>query len=293
MFHHFLNINPNFQEAVMTELRRKFENYLILRRYSPKTSKAYVNAVKSLAEYYMKSPDRLTDQQIQDYLLYLLKEKRLSWNTCNVHFSGIRLFYNAILNRETNLFLPPRPRIKKICLALGKDEVRKLIFSCTNLKHRTLLLTVYSAGLRVSEVVKLEPSHIERSRGMLRIEQGKGRKDRYTLLSNQLLEALEKYWRTYRPGKWIFFGKDKSKPMPVETAQQIYYKAKKNAEITRGRGIHTLRHCFATHLLEHGTSTNEIKRLMGHRSIRTTAKYLHISNETLSKVISPLDMEIQ
>ncbi|MCP3942766.1 MAG: tyrosine-type recombinase/integrase [Desulfobacteraceae bacterium] len=277
----------------MTELRRKFENHLILRRYSPKTSTAYVNAVKSLAKYYRLSPDRLTDNQVQDYLLYLLKEKRLAWNTCNVHFSGIKHFYTSILKRDITLFLPPRPRIKKICLALSKDEVRKLIFSCTNLKHRTLLLTVYSAGLRVSEVVKLEPSHIERSRKMLRVEQGKGRKDRYTLLSDQLLEALGEYWREYRPGKYLFFGKTKSKPMPVETAQKIYYKAKKDAGIKRGKGIHTLRHCFATHLMEHGTSTIEIKHLMGHSSIRTTAKYLHVTNGSLSKIISPLDMVTQ
>ncbi len=277
----------------MTELRRKFENHLILRRYSPKTSTAYINAVKSLAEYYRRSPDRLSDDQVQDYLLYLLKEKRLSWNTCNVHFSGIKYFYTSILQRDINLSLPPRPRIKKICLALSKEEVRKLIFSCTNLKHRALLLTVYSAGLRVSEVVKLEPSHIERSRKMLRAEQGKGKKDRYTLLSNQLLNTLEEYWREYRPDKYLFFGKTKSRPMPIETAQQIYYNAKKKAGIKRGKGIHTLRHCFATHLLEHGTSTIEIKRLMGHSSIRTTAKYLHVTNETISKIISPLDMVIQ
>ena len=277
----------------MTKLRKKFENHLILRRYSPKTNKAYINAVKSLAQYYHRSPDRLTNKQVQGYLLYLLKEKRLAWNTCNVYFSGIKFFYTNVLHRQINLSIPPRPRQKQISLALSKDEVKKLIFSCTNLKHRTLLLTVYSAGLRVSEVVKLEPVHIERSRGMLRIEQGKGRKDRYTLLSAQLLKALEEYWKVYRPDKWLFFGKTKSKPMPIETAQQIYYKAKKNADIKRGRGIHTLRHCFATHLLEHGTSSHVIKRLLGHRSIRTTAKYLHVSNKTISKVISPLDMVIQ
>jgi site-specific recombinase XerD len=277
----------------MTELRQKFENHLILRRYSPKTSTAYINAVKSLAEYYRRSPDRLSDDQVQEYLLYLLEEKRLSWNTCNVHFSGIKHFYTSILQRDINLSLPPRPRIKKICLALSKEEVRQLIFSCTNLKHRALLLTVYSAGLRVSEVVKLEPSHIERSRKMLRVEQGKGKKDRYTLLSDQLLNTLEEYWREYRPDKFLFFGKTKSRPMPIETAQQIYYNAKKKAGIKRGKGIHTLRHCFATHLLEHGTSTIEIKRLMGHSSIRTTAKYLHVTNETISKIISPLDMVIQ
>lgn len=277
----------------MTELRRKFERYLILRRYSPKTNTAYINAIKQLAVHYRRSPDRLTNKQIQDYLYYLLKERRLAWNTCNVHFSAFKCFYGDFLKRKADLSIPPRPRQKQISLALSKDEVRKIILSCSNLKHRTLLLTVYSAGLRVSEVVKLQPVHIERSRKMIRVEQGKGRKDRYTILSDQLLNALEEYWRTYRPGEWIFFGKDKSKPMPVETAQRIFYKAKRESGVKRAKGIHTLRHCFATHLLEHGESTHVIKRLMGHRSIRTTAKYIHISNKTISKVISPLDMVTQ
>lgn len=277
----------------MTELRRKFERYLILRRYSPKTNAAYINAIKSLARYHRKSPDRLINSQIQDYLLYMLKERRLSWSTCNVHFSAIKCFYGDFLRRKTDVSIPPRPRQKQISLALSKDDVRKIIFSCTNLKHRTMLLTVYGAGLRVSEVVKLQPVHIERSRKMIRVEQGKGRKDRYTILPDHLLNALEEYWRQYRPDEWIFFGKNKSRPMPVETAQKIFYKAKKDAGVKRAKGIHTLRHCFATHLLEHGTSTHVIKRMLGHRSIRTTAKYLHISNKTISKVISPLDMVTQ
>lgn len=277
----------------MTELRRKFEQYLIFRRYSPKTNAAYINAIKSLAKYHRMSPDRLTNRQIQDYLYHMLKERGLSWSTCNVHFSAIKCFYGDFLKRRTKLSIPPRPRQKQISLALSRDEVRKIIFSCTNLKHRTLLLTVYSAGLRVSEVVRLQPVHIERSRKMIRVEQGKGRKDRYTILSERLLKALEEYWRLYRPGEWIFFGKNKSRPMPVETAQRIFYKAKNEAGVKRGRGIHTLRHCFATHLLEHGECTHVIKRMLGHRSIRTTAKYLHISNKTISKVISPLDMVVQ
>lgn len=274
----------------MTELRHAFERHLILKRYSPKTNAAYMNAVEALAKHYWLPPDRLTNSQIQDYLYYLLKERGVAWSTCNVHFSAIKCFYDDFLRKPTTVSIPPRPRQKQISIALSEEEVKKIIFSCTNLKHRTLLLAVYSAGLRVSEVVKLEPVHIERARKMIRIEQGKGRKDRYTTLSDQLLGALEEYWRTYQPNKWIFFGRTKSKPMPIETAQQIYYNAKKKAGVTRGRGIHTLRHCFATHLLEHGTSCHIIRRLMGHQSIRTTAKYLHISNETISRVVSPLDM---
>ncbi|MCK5096542.1 MAG: tyrosine-type recombinase/integrase, partial [Desulfobacteraceae bacterium] len=163
----------------------------------------------------------------------------------------------------------------------------------SNLKHRALLLMVYSAGLRVSEVVKLEPVHIERSRKMIRVEQGKGRKDRYTVLSNNLLKALEVYWRAYRPGKWIFFGMTKAKPMSIDTAQKIYYKAKNKAGVKRGKGIHTLRHSFATHLMEQGIRTPVIKSMLGHRSIRTTARYIHVSNDFISTVVSPLDRVAQ
>ena len=273
----------------MTELRQEFERFLTLKRYSPKTKESYINAVNSLARYYWLSPEKLNNRQIQDYLHYLIKDRGLAWSTCNVHFSAIKCFYDVFLRIPTEVSIPPRPRQKQLSIALSEEEVKKIIYSCTNLKHRTLLLAVYSAGLRVSEAVKLQPVHIERSRKMIRVDQGKGRKDRYTLLSDQFLETLEQYWRSYRPDKWIFFGKTKSKPMPKETAQQIYYHAKKKAGVTRGRGIHTLRHCFATHLLEHGTSSHVIKRLLGHTSIRTTARYLHISSKTISRVVSPLD----
>ncbi len=277
----------------MTELRRKFARHLILQRYAKNTNTAYMNAVKFLAKHYGQSPGNLTNNQIQDYLHYLIEERKLSWNTCNVHFSGIKCFYANVLRRKTDLSIPPRPRQKKIAQALSRDEVDRILSACNNLKHHTLLLATYSAGLRVSEVVELKPIHIERSRKMIRVEQAKGRKDRYTVLSDKLLKLLEEYWRVYRFNKYIFFGEAKTKPLAIDTAQRIYYKAKMNAGVKRGKGIHTLRHSFATHLLEQGTRTHVIQQMLGHSSIRTTAKYLHISNEAISKVISPLDMVIQ
>ena len=178
-------------------------------------------------------------------------------------------------------------------MALSQEEVERILNACSNLKHYTLLLTVYSAGLRVSEVVKLQPIHIERSRKMIRIEQGKGRKDRYTVLSATLLKTLENYWQTYRPGRWIFPGKTRDRHITIDSAQQIYYKAKLKAGVERGKGIHTLRHSFATHLLEQGTRTYVLQQMLGHKSIRTTAKYLHISNEAISQVVSPADTVLQ
>lgn len=277
----------------MTELRQRFERHLALHRFSPKTNAAYMNALKSLAAYYRQPPDKLTDVQIQDYLEYIILDRKLAWSSCNVQFSGIKRFYNHVLNRTPKLSIPPRPKEKKIFMALSREEVEQILEACTNLKHYTLLLTVYSAGLRVSEVVKLQPIHIERSRRMIRIEQGKGRKDRYTVLSDNLLKTLEKYWRAYRPGKWIFPSLNNHKHLSIDSAQQIYYKAKLKAGVKRGRGIHTLRHSFATHLLEQGTRTYVLQQMLGHKSIKTTARYLHISNDAISKVVSPADAVIQ
>ena len=277
----------------MTELRQQFERHMTLHRLSPKTLSAYMIAVKSLSAHYKQSPDQLTDSQIQNYLDYIIIDRKLAWNTCNVQFSGIKRFYKHVLNRIPRISIPPWPKERKIFMALSREEVERILTACNNLKHYALLLTVYSAGLRVSEVVKLQPVHIERSRKMIRIEQGKGRKDRYTVLSETLLKTLEEYWRTYRPGKWIFPGSTRDKHLSIDSAQQIYYKAKIKAGVKRGRGIHTLRHSFATHLLEQGTRTYVLQQMLGHKSIRTTARYLHISNEDISKVISPADTVVQ
>jgi len=276
----------------LTPLRKKFTDYMTVRRHAPKTQEAYVHAVYGLSKYYMKSPDQLNNEEIQDYLQYLIEEKKLAWSTCNVIFSGLSCFYGNVLKwDEVQFSIPPRTRSKKIPMILSIEEVTHLLNSLTNLKHRALLWCIYGSGLRVSEAVRLQKDHIESdpSRMVIRVDQGKGRKDRYTLLPEKLLNLLRDYWRKYTPHEYIFFGKDRDKPMPVSTAQQIYYNAKKKAGITKGRGIHTLRHCFASHLLWNGTSIYEIKRLLGHSSIKTTYKYLHITTEQIAKVKSPLD----
>ncbi len=276
----------------MSELRERFINYMTVRRLAPRTKEAYTNAVHGLSKYYMKSPDQLCNQQIHDYLRYLIEDRKLAWSSCNVVFSGLDCFYSNVLKWEKTQFsIPSRPRSKKIPMILSHEEVAHLLGSVGNLKHHALLMAIYSAGLRVSEAVVLQPVHIESAptRMMVRVDQGKGRKDRYTLLSQKFLKLLKEYWQEYQPGEWIFFGSNKNKPMPVTTAQRIYYHAKKKAGITKGRGIHTLRHCFASHLLWQGTDIYKIKRLLGHSSIKTTYKYLHVNSEQLAKVKSPLD----
>ncbi len=274
-------------------LREQFTNHLIFKRYSPKTNEAYIGAVYRLTRHYMKSPDQISDNDIQRYLTSLLKEEKLAWSTCNVIFSGLVCFYSHFLKRtKTGYCIPPRPRIKKIPMVLSCEEVENLLGPISNLKHYALLLTIYSAGLRVSEAVNLRPVHIESdpSRMMIRVEQGKGRKDRYTILSNKLVAVLRDYWVKYQPVEWVFFGQDRSKPMPIGTAQRIYYNAKNKSGTTKGRGIHTLRHCFASHLMWKGTDVHTIKKLLGHTSIKTTYTYLHVNQAQIDKVVSPLEL---
>ena len=213
-----------------TDLRTKFNNYMTLQRLSPHTKRSYIRAVKGLATFYNKSPDKLTNDQIQEYLRYLLEDCKLSWGTCNNYFSGIVSFYKNVGKwDETRFQIPPRPRIKKLPMVFSVEEVKRLLDAVDNLKHLVLLETVYSAGLRVSELVRLQPHHIESdaSRMMIRVEQGKGKKDRYTVLSKKLLVDLKTYWRKYRPGKWLFPGQKAEKHLCEAAAQRAFYLAKK------------------------------------------------------------------
>ncbi len=273
----------------MTKLRKAFTDFLTLHRYSPKTVEAYLLSVKGLAFHYNISPDKLSNSQIQKYLQYLIEEKKYEWSSCNVVLCGIKCFYDNIVQRDTTLVIPPRPRSKKLPEILSQKEVSSLLNSVTNVKHYTILLAVYSAGLRVSEVATLRPWHIERERGLIRVEQAKGRKDRYTVLSSVFSDALKAYIRLCQPDQWLFFGRDKNTPVSVSTVQKIFSAAKTNANIQNVKGIHTLRHCFATHLIEQGVDIQTIQRMMGHRYLSTTAGYIHISNDRIRSVISPMD----
>ena len=272
------------------EFQNNFENYLIIQRVAEKTKKAYLQSVMGLEDFHNQSADKLNNEQIQEYLHYCIQEKELAWSTCNILFCALKKYYSGYLGRDESKFsIPPRPRSRQLPMLLSSDEVRSILLATGNLKHKSLLALIYGSGLRVSEAVNLEPHHIESSRMMVRVEQSKGRKDRYTVLSQKSLDLLRKYWRSYRPGKWLFFGRDKNIPMPIGTAQRVFYKAKEKAGVTRGRGIHTLRHCFASHALEQGIEMYIIKRWLGHTSITTTCGYLHLSPSYLDKIKSPLD----
>jgi site-specific recombinase XerD len=213
-----------------TDLRTQFNNYMTVQRFALTTKRNYVNAVKELAKYYNKSPDTLTNDQIQEYLRHLLEDRDLSWGTCNNYFSGIVCFYKNVCKWDENKFqIPPRPRIKKLPVVFSLEEVKRLLDVVDNLKHLVLLETAYSAGLRVSELVHLKPHHIESdpSRMLIRVEQGKGRKDRYTILSRKLLEDLRSYWRKYRPEKWLFPGQNPENPISTVAVNKAFTLAKK------------------------------------------------------------------
>ena len=271
-------------------LRDRMIGQMRIRHMSPKTEEAYIWAVSGLAKFYQSSPENVTKEQVQKYLLHLHDERKLSWSSCNIVYSALRFLYDSVLERPDITFsIPPRCGEKHLPTLLSLEEVNRILNAPRSAKHRALLMTVYGAGLRVSEAVHLRPHHIESSRKMLRVEQGKGNKDRYTLLPKTLIKELRSYWRIHQPQSWLFFGRDRNRPMPIRTAQKIYYDAKERAGITKGRGIHTLRHCFATHLLETGYDIFTIKRMMGHGAISTTARYLHMTRAKLATIQSPLD----
>ncbi len=224
----------------MSELRKKMIKEMEFRNFAKSTHEAYLRAVVGIAIHYKKSPDKISEAEIYDYLKK--KKKTLQYSTCNVAISGLRFFYNETLENSFR-FNPPRKKgQKKLPVILSSDEVWRIINAATNPKHRVLLMTTYSAGLRVSEVVKLKLEHIDSARDMIRVDQGKGNKDRYTLLSENLLEELRSYWKTYRPKAWLFSGINPDLPMPKGTAQRVYYNAKKKAGIKKPGGIHSLRY---------------------------------------------------
>ena len=211
-------------------LRTQFMDYMTLNRYSKWTIQHYMDIVKRLAKYFNKSPDLISQEEIQEYLLYLYQERKLDWGTCNAHLSGLSCFYKNVLKWEERKFkLPPRPRTRKLPNILSVEEVKRLFEAAVNLKHRVFLKTVYSAGLRAGEVVKLKPIHIESdpSRMMIRIERGKGGKDRYAVLSKHLLDELRIYWQEYKPIEWLFPVVNQKKHLGYTAARSYFVKAKK------------------------------------------------------------------
>lgn len=250
-----------------------------------------MTAVAQLAGYYHRSPEQLTFVELRDYIHHLVTDRKLAYSSCNQKLAGLKFFYRRVLGREEFDLRVPAKRSGRLPEPFSREEVARLLSAAKyNPKHRMLLMTGYATGLRLSELVRLRLSDVHSDRMLVRVNQGKGRKDRYTLLSPRLLRELRDYWRLYRPARWLFCGRLPSEPLNGGSAQRAFYKAKKLARLTHGHGIHTLRHSFASHLLEAGVDLPTLQRLLGHTSLATTAKYLHVTEKRLASTGSPLDL---
>jgi len=274
----------------MTELRRKMLEDLKLRNYSPNTVEVYIRCVARFASYFGASPDRLGPEHIRRYQLFLVQQKKLSWSVFNQTVCALRFFYHHTLHKDWMIEHIPYPRHEqKLPVVLSPSEVAALFQVIQNLKHRTILMTIYAAGLRVSEATNLRVTDIDSQRQLIRVRQGKGRKDRYVMLSPKLLDLLRTYWKSYRPTTWLFPGEGPERPFTRDSVLRVCRQAGEAAHLSKRVSPHTLRHCFATHLLEEATDLRRIQVLMGHRNLKTTAKYLHVSNQALRSTVSPLD----
>jgi site-specific recombinase XerD len=276
----------------MSPLRKQMEADMAIRGLAYRTRETYVESVAKLAKFYGRGPDRISEAEVQRYLLHLLEERKLAHSSCNVVCSALEFFYRTTLKRRETEFCLPRPKVPaRLPQILSREEVALLIEKTTNLKHRALLMATYGGGLRLLEVCQLKLSDVDSERMTLRVEQGKGAKDRYTLLSPRLLVELRRYWCVYRPRLWLFPSpRTPDQPFSKHTAHRIFHAAKDRAGITKEGGIHALRHAFATHMLEAGTDVHTIQHLMGHDSLSTTARYFHLAQKHLSGTASPLDL---
>lgn len=275
----------------MTELRRRMNDDMQVRGLADRTRETYLWAVSGLATFYRRSPDQISDQEIQAYLLHLIRDRGRSWSTCNIVVQALRFLYHTTLKRDRTTFEVPSPRRPGTLPAiLSRAEVERVIAQVANQKHRTMILTAYAAGLRLSEVLHLRISDIDAARLTIRVEQGKGGQDRYTVLSTHLLDALRAYWTTTRPRPWLFPSAQGPHPMDPSALQRAYQTAKQRAGITKPGGIHALRHAFATHLLEAGVDLHTIQRLLGHGHISTTTRYFQLTQHATIAPGSPLDL---
>lgn len=260
----------------MKPLRKKLIYAMDQRRLAENTRKSYLYSISCLAKYTRRSPDNLEVDDIQRYFDYLVQEKQLSENSCVLQLNAFRFLYTQVLGwpqPKLDLVIPKRPY--NIPELLRRGQVSRIIDACSNYKHKMMLQTSYGCGLRVSEVVALRVRDIDGERNLLKVVQGKGRKDRLVMISPSLLDTLRHYWVVDRPKEWLFPSSSRDSHLTVSTLQRVYKKCKTQAEVDQEGGIHGLRHAYATHQLEAGMPLIELQHQLGHRHIMTTMRYLH------------------
>lgn len=278
----------------MSPLRQQMIDAMVLRGLARRTQQAYLSVVAQLAAHYHCSPDRLDAAQVKAWLLQRITERHLAYTTVNQAVCALKFFFDIVLGRTAEaITIPYAHTPQRQPEILSREELARLFEAAANLRTRTLLMTAYAAGLRVSEVCALRVADIDSApdRMCIRVVAGKGGKDRYTLLSPSLLEALRVYWRICKPRHWLFpRTTDAARPFDVSSAQRAYYRARDRAGITKTGGIHTLRHAFATHLLEAGVDLATLAKLLGHGHLSTTQRYLHLARPGSIPHDSPLDL---
>jgi len=280
-------------DPVNAHVIEHMREHLILKAYSKSTLKTYLNEMHQFLYRLGNIPaDDLQTEHLKKYLVFCFEKLKLSENTLHSRINALKFYYEQVLRRDRFFWEIPRPK-KPLQLPklLNEEELRRLFNALTNKKHKAMLFTAYSAGLRVSEIVKLKLKDIDSERMQIFIENAKGKKDRYVNLSPVLLDILRAYFKQYspRPKLYLFESEQTGDAYPIRTVQQIFSNAKRDAGIVKDVGIHSLRHSFATHLLDKGTDIRYIKDLLGHFDIRTTERYLHVSKKQLVNIASPLD----
>jgi integrase/recombinase XerD len=276
----------------MTSLRARMIEDMQIRNLAANTQQSYVQQVSRFARHFNKSPELLGPEQIRAYQVYLTNEKQLTTGSILIAIAALRFLYKITLKRNWSLdeVIPTPKKPQKLPVILSPEEVLQFLDCVRSRKHRAILTTCYAAGLRVSEAVALTPAAIDSKRMVIRVEQGKGQRDRYVMLSPKLLDILRNWWRVERPKDWLFPGDFPGQHITRSAVEQECQKAHRIAEIPKPITPHSLRHAFACHLLEQGTDVRKIQLLLGHRSLATTAKYLRLATSKVCSTSSPLDL---
>jgi site-specific recombinase XerD len=280
------------KELSMTSLRQRMLEDMQIRNLAVNTQDSYIQQVSLFARHFRKSPELLGPEQIRAYQVYLTTEKKLAPGSIIIAVAALRFLYKVTLKKTWLLqdIIPAPKKPQTLPVVLSPEEVMQFLGAVASRKHRAILTTCYGAGLRISEAVALQPPAIDSKRMVLRVEQGKGKKDRYVMLSPKLLDVLRDWWRVERPQHWLFPGDIPGRHITRDAVGQACEKAHSISKIPKPITPHSLRHAFAVHLLEQGTDVRTIQLLLGHRSLSTTAKYLRIATSKVCSTSSPLDL---